>query len=294
MTAKYPELKLNNDQHETLVALMDTIFSSIDESEAEMLIETAKATEGHSSLSREELLAFAKAKASDYNITDKFLDSLSRAAAEQKLSDVTFALTLLGTRAGSLALTGHFKPYKDLSRKEREEVMKKWSTSSMVMLRSLHKVFFQLTANNVFKQPNCPLHKTIGYPGPDPEMHGAKHTDKLKERYEFLDIPEGVTELTYDVVVVGTGAGGGPTAATLAKAGKKVLVLEKAKYLHESEFELNEVHGYSNLYERGTIFSTLDGSVNIYAASAFGGATTVNWLASLKVCNSCTTWNLFR
>ncbi|KAI8584284.1 hypothetical protein K450DRAFT_168598 [Umbelopsis ramanniana AG] len=260
---------------------MDTIFSSVDDSEVETLLETAKNNKGHS-LSREELLSFAKAKASDFNVTDGFIDSLTRAAAQQKLGDVTFALNLLGTRAGSLALTGHFKAYKDLTRKEREEVMKKWSTSSLEMLRGLHKLFYQLTVSNIFKQMDCPLHKVMGYPGPDPHMHGEKHTSKLKERYEFLNIPEGVTELNYDVVVVGTGAGGGPVAATLAKAGKKVLVLEKAKYVHESEFELNEVHGFTNFYERGTIFSNLSGSMNIYAGSAFGGATTINWCASLK------------
>lgn len=281
--AKFPELKLTQDQHETLVALMDTIFSSIDDSEAETLLETAKNNKGHS-LSREEIDAFAKAKASDFNITDGFIDSLTRAAAPQKLGDVTFALNLLGSRAGSLALTGHFKAYKDLTRKEREEVMKKWSTSSLEMLRGLHKLFYQLTVSNIFKQMDCPLHKIIGYPGPDPHMHGEKHSSKLKERYEFLNIPEGVTELNYDVVVVGTGAGGGPVAATLAKAGKKVLVLEKAKYIHESDFQLNEVHGFNSFYERGTIFSNLSGSMNIYAGSAFGGATTINWCASLKVC----------
>ena len=283
MAAKFPELKLTQDQHETLVALMDTIFSSIDDSEAETLLEIAKNNKGHS-LSREEIDAFAKAKASDFNITDLFIDSLTKAAAPQKLGDVSFALNLLGSRAGSLALTGHFKAYKDLTRKEREEVMKKWSTSSLEMLRGLHKLFYQLTVSNIFKQMDCPLHKIIGYPGPDPHMHGDKHTSKLKERYEFLNIPEGVTELNYDVVVVGTGAGGGPVAATLAKAGKKVLVLEKAKYIHESDFQLNEVHGFNSFYERGTIFSNLSGSMNIYAGSAFGGATTINWCASLKVC----------
>jgi hypothetical protein len=283
MSNKFPEFKLTKEQRETLLALMDTIMAPLTEADAEVLVETAKANKGHS-LSREELLSFAKAKASDFDIVDGFVDSLTRAAAAQKLSDVSLALNLLGSRPGSLALPGHFTPFKDLSRKDREEVMRKWALSPLLMLRSIHKVFYQLTANNVFKQVNSPLHKVIGYPGPDPNMNGAKHTEKLKDRFEFLHIPEGVTELTFDAVIVGSGAGGGTVAGTLAKAGKSVLVLEKAKYLHESEFELNEPHGFKNFYERGTIFSSLDGAMNIYSGSAFGGGTTINWCASLKVC----------
>lgn len=285
MSNKFPDFKLTKEQHETLLALMDTIMAPLTEADAEILVETAKNHKGHT-LSREEIMTFAKAKASDFDIVGAFIDSLTRAAAAQKLNDVTLALNLLSSRAGTLALTGHFTAFKDLSRKDRDEIMRKWSLSPLLMLRSIHKLFYQLTASNVFRQTGSPLHKVIGYPGPDPHMHGDKHTDKLKDRYEFIQVPEGVTELTFDAVIIGSGAGGGPVAATLAKAGKSVLVLEKAKYLHESEFELNEAHGFKNFYERETVFSTLDGSVNIYAGSAFGGATTINWCASLKVCSN--------
>jgi hypothetical protein len=285
MSNKFPEFKLTKEQHETLLALMDTIMAPLTEADAEVLVETAKNHKGHT-LSRDEIMTFAKAKASDFDIVGAFIDSLTRAAAAQKLNDVTLALNLLSSRAGTLALTGHFTAFKDLSRKDRDEIMRKWSLSPLLMLRSIHKLFYQLTASNVFRQTGSPLHKVIGYPGPDPHMHGNKHTDKLKDRYEFIQVPEGVTELTFDAVIIGSGAGGGPVAATLAKAGKSVLVLEKAKYLHESEFELNEAHGFKNFYERETVFSNLDGSVNIYAGSAFGGGTTINWCASLKVCSN--------
>lgn len=76
----------------------------------------------------------------------------------------------------------------------------------------------------------------------------------------------------------------GVAAAELAKAGKSVLVIDKGKYYHEDDFDLRESAGFANLYEYGGFFSTYEGSVNVLAGSVFGGGTTVNWSASLKVC----------
>jgi choline dehydrogenase-like flavoprotein len=45
----------------------------------------------------------------------------------------------------------------------------------------------------------------------------------------------------YDVVVIGSGAGGGPVAAVLAEAGKRVLLLEKGGRYEESDFVKDEI-----------------------------------------------------
>lgn len=45
----------------------------------------------------------------------------------------------------------------------------------------------------------------------------------------------------YDVIVVGSGAGASPVAFTMAKAGAKVLVLEKGPWLTEKEFYKDEL-----------------------------------------------------
>lgn len=45
----------------------------------------------------------------------------------------------------------------------------------------------------------------------------------------------------YDVVIVGSGAGGGPMAAILAEAGKRVLVLERGPWFAESAFVKDEI-----------------------------------------------------
>ena len=48
-------------------------------------------------------------------------------------------------------------------------------------------------------------------------------------------------EVEYDICIVGSGAGASPVAYTLAKAGAKVLVLEKGPWLTEKEFFKDEL-----------------------------------------------------
>jgi len=50
-----------------------------------------------------------------------------------------------------------------------------------------------------------------------------------------------VKEVEFDVCIVGSGAGASPVAYTLAKAGAKVLVLEKGPWLTEKEFFKDEL-----------------------------------------------------
>lgn len=47
--------------------------------------------------------------------------------------------------------------------------------------------------------------------------------------------------MTYDICIVGSGAGASPVAYTLAKAGAKVLILEKGPWLTEKEFFKDEL-----------------------------------------------------
>lgn len=45
----------------------------------------------------------------------------------------------------------------------------------------------------------------------------------------------------YDVCIIGSGAGAGPIAYELAKAGKKVVILEKGKFFNEEDFSKDEI-----------------------------------------------------
>ena len=83
--------------------------------------------------------------------------------------------------------------------------------------------------------------------------------------------------LDADVVVIGSGAGGGLIAARMAAAGRSVLVVEAGIHRPEGEMRGLEGEGFRDLYlDQGTT-STSDLSVTILAGGALGGGTTINW-----------------
>jgi choline dehydrogenase-like flavoprotein len=87
-----------------------------------------------------------------------------------------------------------------------------------------------------------------------------------------------VTEREADIVVVGSGAGGGTVAqalAPLARDGWRVLVLEKGPRFRDDEFTGRELEMAEALYEDGGGFLTADGTMTLAFANAYGGSTVV-------------------
>ena len=88
--------------------------------------------------------------------------------------------------------------------------------------------------------------------------------------------------LDADVVVIGSGAGGGVIAGTLAATGKHVVLLEAGGYYNEADFNQSELWAYQNLYRAGGLAATDDGSLSLMTGSNLGGGTTVNWTNCIR------------
>ena len=87
-----------------------------------------------------------------------------------------------------------------------------------------------------------------------------------------------MNELTYDVVVVGSGAGGGTVASELAAlraAGKSVVVFEKGMRIRDDAFTGTELDMAETLYEDGGGFLTKQGTMTLAFGRAYGGSTVV-------------------
>jgi long-chain-alcohol oxidase len=85
-----------------------------------------------------------------------------------------------------------------------------------------------------------------------------------------------------DVVIVGSGSGGGVVAAVLAEKGYKVVVLDKGEYYAPDDISTLEGPSILSLYEKSGALATEDGGVSLAAARTIGGGSTVNWCVCFK------------
>jgi choline dehydrogenase-like flavoprotein len=118
-----------------------------------------------------------------------------------------------------------------------------------------------------------PAWPIFGYPGP-PEVAPLEG-----EGLTTLDVApaEAPLVLEADVVVVGSGSGGGVVAGELAQAGLDVVVLEAGGHREEADFPADELSALRDMYWRGGLQLTDDGNVAIVAGATLGGGSTINW-----------------
>ena len=113
---------------------------------------------------------------------------------------------------------------------------------------------------------------------PDPIRAG------LAKGWKVVDASTLTTDrsLSADVVIVGSGAGGGVTAEILARAGLDVIIVEEGALKSSSDFKMRESEAYPALYQESAARKTRDKGINILQGRTVGGSTTVNWTSSFR------------
>jgi choline dehydrogenase-like flavoprotein len=183
------------------------------------------------------------------------------------------ALGSLDTTAGALALTGSRTPVSSLPPDQAERLIQTLLRSRVPAKRQLARAVVALATAALYGFPGDEWDR-IGYPGP---LHTAEAVDPPALNLVEITEPE---ELRCDVVVVGSGAGGGCVAAGLARAGLDVIVLEKGGMRTETSFDHLESPAVSDMYLYGAALTTADLGVLIVAGSTLGGGTVVNYTTS--------------
>lgn len=89
-------------------------------------------------------------------------------------------------------------------------------------------------------------------------------------------------ELETDIVIVGSGCGGGVCAKVLAEAGHRVLIVDKGYYTPPSELPIKP-DSMKLLFDSSGVLSNTDGSTVIGAGSCWGGGGINNWSVSLPL-----------
>ena len=82
--------------------------------------------------------------------------------------------------------------------------------------------------------------------------------------------------LEADVVVVGTGAGGGMCLHDAARAGLKVIALEEGDHRTSADFRGDERHALATLFQDAGARTTDDGAIAVLQGRGVGGSTVHN------------------
>ncbi|KAG8528919.1 uncharacterized protein KY384_006608 [Bacidia gigantensis] len=282
---------LTDAQWTTLLAIADTIVPSIEvssEKSSHNLTLTSSAWTESAQNIKDRLPADANAKTTDIyfreqaSSTQGFQALLQRILNEYLREDakkgIRVLLSALNTRAGCLLMTGSTTSFHLQPVNVRQQVLQNWPHSYLSPLRDGAKAFIGIilvtwtrtspTLSQVLGFPRAPVH---GKPG-----HG--------HQYSFIQFPQSdeYETLETDVVIVGSGCGGGVAAKNLAEAGHKVIVCEKAYHWGPEHLPMSQQDSMVHLFQNAGMISSDDGSVTCIAGGAFGGGGTVNWSASLQ------------
>lgn len=89
-------------------------------------------------------------------------------------------------------------------------------------------------------------------------------------------------ELDADVLIIGSGAGGGVSAEMLSDAGFSVVIVEEGPLRTAKDFTMKEETAYADLYQEAAARKTKDKAISILQGRSVGGSTTVNWTSSFR------------
>ncbi|KAI9818614.1 MAG: hypothetical protein M1832_004387 [Thelocarpon impressellum] len=191
---------------------------------------------------------------------------------------IAFLLNALNTRVGSLLFNGSTRPFHEHSYDVRLAILRSWSVSYLPQLRLFTKALTSL-ARSTYLRTSPTIAPLLDYPRAPVHGQPGQGFDFAFPQFAAGDRPE---VLEADVVIVGSGCGAGVVAKNLAEDGHDVLVVEKAYHYAPEHLPMTELAATHHLFHDGGVTPSDDGSMRVFAASAWGGGGTVNWSASLQ------------
>ena len=89
-------------------------------------------------------------------------------------------------------------------------------------------------------------------------------------------------EVSCDVAIVGSGAGGAVLAAGLVERGLKVVMLEEGGYFTRADFDGDEAKVFPMMYQDRGTRTTADIAITMLQGRTVGGGTTINWTTCFR------------
>ena len=213
--------------------------------------------------------------------------ALDLAADPAQVRQLKLVLVAFESRAVNLFLTGRPVRFSDLDQPAREAYVLAWATSRIPQRRTAYQGLKRLLAFLAYADPGetgaNPRLAAIGFdvvPEPvTPDPTPIRPLD-LRELAARTPVDEPLV-LDADVVVVGSGAGGGVVAADLSHAGRSVVVLEAGAFVPEPEMPTDELGAFDRLYLNHGFNVSWDAAIMTLAGTGVGGGTLVNWMTCI-------------
>ena len=187
-------------------------------------------------------------------------------------------LTGTSTRAGCLLATGYTTSFHLQPVNIRQQILQGWANSYLPPLRQSAKSFATIVTS-IWTKTSPTLGPVLGFPRTPVHGKPGKGFD-----YSFIQFPPSSEPeiLETDVIIIGSGCGGGVCAKNLAEAGHRVLVVDKAYHWPPEYLPMTERDSGIHLFQNGGIEMADDSSIAVIAGQAWGGGGTINWSASLQ------------
>ncbi|HYX11506.1 MAG TPA: NAD(P)-binding protein, partial [Candidatus Acidoferrum sp.] len=180
-------------------------------------------------------------------------------------------LRLVESRPANLLLGWQFARFSDMAVDRREAYLRRWALSRLPLRRSAFQAYKKLLCFLAYADPGDAVPNArwsaIGYEPPLEPLTGQPTPIEPWTPPTARPSEGGEVSIEADVVVVGSGAGGGVVAADLARAGRSVVVLEAGPFVPEPAMPTDELSAYDRLYLDHGLTSTWDGSISILAGS---------------------------
>ena len=218
--------------------------------------------------------------ASELGVPDAVVEAVGRNPRRPERQQLAALLSLWDTPVmGAVGGAGP-RRFSDLAPAERERVLLSWADSPLPQRRAVFQALRKAALLFYYMLPGPdsgrnPAWDAIGYPGPLGPLADAK-PKALK-----VTTVEHPTQLDCDVVIVGSGAGGGAAAGVLAGAGLDVIVVEAGDYYDDADFTGSELGALTGYYMASPT-ATHDQSVSLLAGACLGGGTVVNYSTSFR------------
>ncbi|KAI0166685.1 GMC oxidoreductase [Xylariaceae sp. FL1272] len=282
-------------QWQTLFALLDAVTPSIAvgagaaDDKNQLSITEAQCQEAYEQTKREVKKAPSYNKFKEYLRArpvaspqyEEHIRRLVGSLPKKAQQDLGGVLKLLNTQLGSLAMTGYRLAIKDQPIHIRQAIIQSWDNAWIQTFPTLASTFFQL-GKMAFTQLDPLFRELIEYQ--DHNEHNESQHLAPSFNFDFIQFKSSNEPaiVDVDVVVVGSGCGGGVCAKVLAEAGHQVLVVDKGYHFPSTHFPMKPEAASQFLFESNGVITSDDRSINILAGSNWGGGGTVNWSVSLQ------------